>query len=281
MKKTLKEAYNEICINLKEDYGTKINSDFDFKKIIPDICSLLASNGFKSNERFAKYNYITNDNLFNFIKYREAHKNNYKAAYDCDKIFAKMYGYENADTMNSFATIYGYSKTKKLVTNFLEVIKEPYLSEYESDKKELDKLFNEFAKVTHSRGNFLVIPSLGNFQKRGIIINDFFDLTLICIKKYYSQKKSTNENPLHHILSDSNIKKWLDNYGNGIAGFKNFIDLNSLTMYVNKDYKIYDLMKKDEILEEKSIPLNRNINVKVFLENVIDKIKQRGKRLCI
>jgi hypothetical protein len=252
-----------------------------------------------SNELFEGLNLITydfknedpckevRDEKDPFRKF-ELYKNS-KSNFDCDRseladrIYKLLWGwsyYENSDiipdilkgmleatkwerlgcdTMNSFSTT--YTKARKIYTQDL-------------DKVRANDYLKKFASLTHTIGNFTLIPFKLNFrqdvrsfnQDRGwrrkegmYFVYDYFDLSLKLIKENVSE-----------------------------TGFKAYIDTCYLNDYVNKNYDIIPLFKGHaDLLKEDKLPIDNpyiflttdEAELIEYLRNVLEKIESRGHRI--
>lgn len=106
-----------------------------------------------------------------------------------------------------------------------------------------------YLQKSNTIGGFIVFPrhKYSINQERGILskINDRFDLTLECIRRYYIYLKNTSEknyNPLFNYLDKD--KEFFEMFGS----FKNYVDFFCLQDWVNGKYEVLDLLGK---LEEK------------------------------
>ena len=168
----------------------------------------------------------------------------------------------------------------KLVGKYDEII----------DHKQLLNLLNEFAQITHSIGNLLLYPATEhsiNFNiNRGIKkeIQDYFDLTLVAIKEWYLERDK--ENPLQKVLNEN--KAWFGMFGKGLAGWRNYVELNYLEEFTEgSDYKPI-LFWEDHSFENPSIEkhlqtyLNKSeleARLIQFLTFVNHAIRKRGERI--
>ncbi len=162
----------------------------------------------------------------------------------------------DGDTMNSFTKIFQTLDNIKNNNEYKEWKKEKSITrtsrknraEYiltamkEKNRKKyinlFSKHFSQFAKNTHTIGNFIPLPVDGknslNTRRNNSPLNDYWDIALECIKLYYYDKK---ENHLKNYIDNSTKcnKKWLDDFGKGKKGWKKFIEENYLQDFVEKD----------------------------------------------
>ena len=218
------------------------------------------------------------DSIEKFIKYKNYNKNGGK--FDCDNsngtcaltgdIYKNLWGWEynnrysmphcllhsfgqvwnrmGADTINSFQTTYKIAL--KIYNNDVSKLKE-------------NRLLYEFASLTHTIGNFTLVPfhlnkgdNVSFNQYRGSSLGDYFDLSLKLIKDTVDE-----------------------------SVFKKFIDTFLLNDYVDKNYNVIPLFKGHLQLLEKNLDKTKNIfpqteeELNEYLENVIEKIKTRGRKM--
>lgn len=147
-----------------------------------------------------------------------------------------------------------------------------------------------FVRVNHTIGNFLPIPR-GYFNNakaggRGAL-KDHFDYCIFYLKRYFMQSDKKDE-VLHDWLGEwkangliEKCKEWLDSFGDGKEGWKNFIELNYLQDYV-KEYKPiqFKTLYTFDTIEECSFPLPDDIEGwKKWFDNVTELIIKRGFRI--
>lgn len=102
-----------------------------------------------------------------------------------------------------------------------------------------------YLQISNTIGGFIVFPryspnsiNIRRGRKNGTI-KDRFDLTLECIRRYYVVPKEYN--PLFTNIYDAD-KDFFDMFGDGIEGFKNYIDFFCLQDWVNDKYEVLDLL---------------------------------------
>lgn len=174
--------------------------------------------------------------------------------------FGEQWERMGSDTMNSFATIYRAAKSVYHGNTLL---------------LEQNDLFVKFASLTHTIGNFTLVPfqlvpekdSRSFNQYRGFrgnssnpyFVYDFFDLSL----------KLIQENTSAQV-------------------FRNYIDTFFLNDYVDRDYRIVPLFKRHQLflqerhlsVEDPSAFLPQNqAELNEYLSNVNRLIQKRGKRI--
>jgi hypothetical protein len=114
-------------------------------------------------------------------------------------------------------------------------------------QKEVQEEYNNFNKLAHTIGNYIIFPLNPEGTPRGIDtintgrcklynckIKDRFDLTLECIRRYYFKKDNPSyneENPLYDII------KRFDYYFDLFVNFKEFCDFYFLQDLTENDYK--------------------------------------------
>ena len=275
-------------------------ANYDFKNVIIDT----------------DYNYNDENNIENFLNYKILGK------YDCDKIYGEIFGIENTDTLNSYWTLFKkYAQLNlsneldlengNIKNTYLDKYKEQYGSDLSSSQlwclhinnmiKEknisIDEDFVDFAKLTHTIGNFMEVPKGFNVNRYTNTF-DYMDLTLLCIYKWY---ETGSDFWLEVLLNDNreaieNTKEWLLKYDTDthkeFSAWQKFIILEDLTDYVNSDYKPKELFtnhfnnfeilinnkSKFENYYEKEKLLNpQNIfDLSLCVERINNIIKDRG-----
>mgnify|MGYP000845166069 CR=1 FL=1 len=227
-------------------------------------------------------NSLPEDNIIAFLQYKNGDFTNPNSSCitqkkgssaDCDKEAIWLYkvlGWQNSatdvirgETMNSFLTTFKsalvQSSKSKTLPNKLEIKgkkKLPY--QYLCKKKAYmdfeivrnnSSAFQTFAGLTHTIGNFTVLPHWMN-TGRSNLSQDYWDIFLL------------------------SLQEWLDLISPTSEAWINFIELYYLQPYVNKDYQIEPLWKNHSyttpILKEKE-------DFPIFLKAVNERIEERGK----
>jgi len=245
-------------MNLKEfvELGESKAVSYDFKK-----------------EIFESRNIHYSDNeILNLILY----KGNYDFYYDdCDRLALTLEIYEklwessfnfwdienhrefvkaNGETMNSFNTTYKALYKDKFVYN--------------------DKELNEFSIMTHTLGNFIPVyvkkTSKNSWSSpfngpRYIFTLDYWDITLLDIKKYYDEDLTPS-----YI---KNSERWLESFGS----WENFIERNYLQSFLEDDKDTSSNPKEfwKGHFERRKTPPNKT-QAYEFLKFVYSAIKKRG-----
>ena len=100
----------------------------------------------------------------------------------------------------------------------------------------------KYLRKSNTLGGFIVFPRHNNSinQLRGTKseINDRFDLTLECIKRYYNQEKENN--PLYDVLEHNSV------FFNMFGSFENYINFSCLGPWVNENYQVVDVFNSDD-----------------------------------
>lgn len=198
---------------------------------------------------------------------------------DCDKEAIELYkvlGWQNSatdvirgETMNSFLTTFNRAIWRS--SNYNTLIKElginnrkdyysipdqpnnnnqPQVPNYQRFDIINPNLpaFQTFATLTHTIGNFTVLPHWMN-TGRSKLSQDYWDIFLLSLQEWLDLISPTSE-------------PWI-----------NFIELYYLQPYVNKDYQIEPLWKNHSY----GNPLPSTQDFPIFLKAVNERIEERGK----
>ena len=198
---------------------------------------------------------------------------------DCDKEAIELYkvlGWQNSatdvirgETMNSFLTTFNRAIWRS--SNYNTLIKElginnrkdyysipdqpnnnnqPQVPNYQRFDIINPNLpaFQTFATLTHTIGNFTVLPHWMN-TGRSNLSQDYWDIFLLSLQEWL------------HLISPTS-EAWI-----------NFIELYYLQPYVNKDYQIEPLWKNHSY----GNPLPSTQDFPIFLKAVNERIEERGK----
>lgn len=163
-------------------------------------------------------------------------------------------------------------------------------------KNKLKKFFWLYLQKSNTIGGFVVFPrhNYSINQGRGILskINDRFDLTLECIRRYYIYLKNPSEksdNPLFNYLDKD--KAFFEMFGS----FENYVDFFCLQSWVDDEYKVYDLLGDTPTTllnadvmwkENKIIPCDfKTEDEKVekwwnLYHNLMDRLEKRNERIA-
>ena len=205
---------------------------------------------------------------------------------DCDKEAIGLYqvlGWQNSatdvirgETMNSFLTTFNIairksSKSKALTKELgINNRKDYYAMPDQPNNKNQPQVpnyqrfdivhnnlpaFQTFATLTHTIGNFTVLPHWMN-TGRSNLSQDYWDIFLLSLQEWL------------HLISPTS-EAWI-----------NFIELYYLQPYVNKDYQIEPLWKNHSY----GNPLPSTQDFPIFLKAVNERIEERGrymiKQIC-
>lgn len=275
MKKEKKEPYS-VKDFLKYCYASNIKPWlFDFK-----CC-------YATEKNFEKSTHLKNE-----LKYKEGklkEKSDFNVTgktgvnADCDKEAFPLYkalGWQDkptyitrGETMNTFITTFKHAIKKsdnakdvykKIEIDPEERLKKQYNKLYENEAYlnefsligENIKLFQEFAALNHTLGNFTVLPHWMNTGRYNFS-KDYWDLTLRSL--YYFFK-----------TFDESDTSW-----------RAFIDTYYLNVYVNDNYKPIEFWKKHFEPYRKKYPVlpKTKEQINAFLKRVNNAIEVRGKIL--
>lgn len=143
------------------------------------------------------------------------------------------------DTMNSFATtVYELIGGNNVPTRVLE--------NYGSDSKRISEDGHNFIRLVHTVGNFIPVAQSFN-TGRSKLTQDYWDLTLKGIFKYYSAKTETEQTEALERILGKNQKKlgedqkkitdaklWLNVFGTCQDGWNKFVERNYLQPFVTR-----------------------------------------------
>ncbi|CAM3597074.1 hypothetical protein ERUR111494_01950 [Erysipelothrix urinaevulpis] len=168
-------------------------------------------------------------------------------------------GIIRGDVMNSFITTFNaaykqsksYDKAKKHQDSYYKNLKESY----KNSELIIDNLegFNRFGKLTHTLGNFIVLPHWMN-TGRASFSKDYWDVTLASLKDFLE--------PIH--------------------AWKNFIEVYQLQVYVNKKSLTINPLWKNHLKhygKTNAYTPQNNEEFYTFLNTVNQRIEYRGKLL--
>lgn len=199
---------------------------------------------------------------------------------DCDKEAIGLYqvlGWQNSataitrgETMNSFLTTFkcaleqssdydtqsdklGIKSGKKLPYSNLydekkNIKEQPYMA-FDVVKNNRPA-FQTFATLTHTIGNFTVLPHWMNTARYNFS-KDYWDITLLSLQEWLNPTTPTS-------------KAWI-----------NFVEMFYLQPYVNKDYQTELFWDKHSYGYDNLFPSNQD--VPIFLKAVNERIEERGK----
>lgn len=198
---------------------------------------------------------------------------------DCDKEAIELYkvlGWQNSataitrgETMNSFLTTFNRAIRKSsnydTLTKELGInnIKDYYSIPDQPDNNDQPQIpnyqrfdivhnnlpaFQTFATLTHTIGNFTVLPYWIN-TARNNFSKDYWDITLLSLQEWLAPTTPTS-------------KAWI-----------NFVEMFYLQPYVNKDYQTQLFWESHSY--KKLLPDNQDFPI--FLKAVNERIEERGK----
>ena len=172
-----------------------------------------------------------------------------------------------------------YSKGRPSLAYYLEL-----LTSSENFLERIDNIpgFKKFANTYHTIGNFIPVPCGFNIGRSNFGKSDYWDLSLITIKKWYDEGCKPGTKNSRDIIkellnkpSDMVIREcekwlwWFGNKKNGLEGWMSFIKNNYLEDFVNKDslYQPIRFCPNDEFA------------VSEFFKTCSELIIKRGQRL--
>lgn len=185
--------------------------------------------------------------------------------FDCDgnkncdlsfEIYNKLWQWEKYNKDSTFGKI----KDSEFICDFGGDTINSFITSYKKSKSDLkgrdDEMFRNFAILTHTIGNFTLVPAGFNFYRGGKnTYCDYWDLSLMHLKKEgYKDFKSDD--------------------------FKKYIDTFFLWDYVDEEYNPLSLfMNHSDFTKRKSCEINSvpRVNYINFIDNVEYAIKRRGK----
>lgn len=194
-----------------------------------DVCELAVYIYHKSwrflNERKVNANRPTKQYTEEPYYYVRKHKYQLVINHDKEK------EYYRGDTMTSFNNTYNH-----------------YKKHFKSNEK-IKEQIEKFAKLHHTIGNMIPVPSYFNSERSGKCARyDFWDLTMQQIKKWY---KHSDDEPLKHLINpegDNNkekisiahCEKWLSYF----TDWNDFVEQNHLQNFIQ-------LVDDGELLKDK------------------------------
>lgn len=151
------------------------------------------------------------------------------------------------------------------------------------------KYLEDFISVYHTIGNFMPVPKGCNGPRGEGVTKDFWDLALKIIYEYYL---GINNNIVKIVGEDKteDYRKWLNKFGKGQKGWKNFIKTNFLEPFVESNYgkplelwhghfaRFEELLKgkKKTGKDDESYVLPDINQVEQYFKNACDRIRDRG-----
>lgn len=197
--------------------------------------------------------------------------------------------YDNDETHNNgkrLSDIEGcwLANQKHYSTEFMKRVYKSGESEKEFLKAVFEKYgLDELIATYHTIGNFCPVPCYFNGARSGgYASHDFWDLTLMKIREYYLCDNSTEkvsriigDELLHHNGNALACKAWLDEFGNGIIGWKNFVKFHYFDNYVDKDYNVIPFWEEHD-WDHNSIS-NDTKKFTEAIQEITRRIKSRGE----
>lgn len=184
------------------------------------------------------------------------------------------YELSGGDVMNSFWTTYKQALESKPTKKKIRGILADFEGRHASVGQEVMGQLRIFARVNHTLGNF--IPCQRGFNAgRYWPTMDYWDLTLIFIRDWYltKQQDQVRGGAVPDTVFNAGVlatcAPWLNFFGQGEEGWKNFVDKNFLQPYVKDDYDVrsffdehnftHKLPKGEEELVECLLSMNASI----------------------
>lgn len=143
---------------------------------------------------------------------------------------------------------------------------------------------SQFLALYHTIGNYSPIPEGFNTPRSNFGKKDFWDITLMCIQKYYlttdtEEKKTIVSRDLLNNHTKSKPKKvieWLEYFGDGKEGWKRYVEMNLLQDFVNENFEVIPFWDNHNI---NNLELPNNKNLSKALTKISELIKKRGDRI--
>ncbi|WP_454131742.1 DUF6994 family protein [Microbacterium lacticum] len=224
--------------------------------------------------------YDTAHPVRNWLRYRLITK---KSRRDCDRIALRSELADvratglraSADTMNSFWTTYARALELSTGRKFLDADAQLLLDRHDDDGyREINEQFAEFAVLTHTRGNFVLMPmhspaqACSLNQLRNLKWRDYWDLTLASIRTHELDDFFGN----YPVREQFDIPK--------LGGFDAYVQRHSLGAYVSSDGEVLPLWDGHLDADAPALPATPE-HIEQFLVNVTRSIVQRATELAV
>ena len=159
----------------------------------------------------------------------------------------------------------------------------------EGKKYDFQIFIREYLKKANTIGGFVLFPrhiqSINQRRGTNSQIDDRFDLTLECIKRYYTNREKSetesNYNPLSSVLK--NDATFFDMFGKGEAGFKNYAEFFCLNESWVENGQVLNLMNNEPLdnWDFKKEPLPQNLEEWwwKFYENIMSRLDARNEQI--
>jgi len=151
----------------------------------------------------------------------------------------------------------------------------------------------EFMNHYHTIGNYCPVPIYFNYARSGDVpkagpdsyigvVYDFWDLTLMKIREYFVETSTHRQDQilielLHGKGNSLYCKRWLDAFGTGLVGWKNFINILLFQDYVDKDYCVKPFWKDHNWNNIKMV--NTVYEIDATCKEINERIKTRECRI--
>ncbi len=146
-----------------------------------------------------------------------------------------------------------------------------------------------FLKLYHTIGNYTPVPEGFNQARSLMGKKDFWDLTLMYIRDYYLKVNKEDKNTIIRGLLNikgneekmkiwlEKMKVWLDNYGDGLDGWKKFVEKNFFQDYVDENFEVKPFWEGHNYKNLELPKCKEEINE--LLKKLCCIIEKRGKRI--
>jgi hypothetical protein len=221
-------------------------------------------------------------------------------------IYSKLWGCDTStldrklldmDVMNSFWTIYQYSIKTKYAHCYYKRNLETFrtlLNDKYNDYRKINNLFTNFAKLTHTIGNFIIEPKGFNVGRGK---GDYWDIALANQRKDWDKNKDIKpENYLHIIdtaFREESENDMLQTNSDtiNVSFWEKNVNVLLLQPFVKENYEVAELWcghleLSPELIHPEIKDNEGNLNKREtldlichFINNVCSRIEERGKHM--